>query len=155
MVAVAGPARPGEGGGMKLRTVVLIALMLLAIISAYAKVIPSRPFFLDRDVTINGAAVPPGLYSLTVESQGSSVRATLWKEGRFVATAHGRWVRHGIKYTEDAVLLKVNSDGTRSLTEIRLAGSAKTIVIDGPSVIHRIAPIPGGSEGKSSDRTFY
>ena len=63
---------------MKLRTVVLIALMLLAIISAYAKVIPSRPFFLDRDVSINGAAVPPGLYSLTVEAKVCPCALTLW-----------------------------------------------------------------------------
>lgn len=139
---------------MKLRTVMLIALMLIAIISAHAKVIPSRPFFLDRDVTVNGAAVPPGLYSLTVESQGSSVRATLWKEGRFIATAHGTWVKHGVKYTEDAVLLRVNSDGTRSLIEIRLAGSPKSIVVDSGSPVLRLAPQPNGGGGTSHTRTL-
>jgi hypothetical protein len=140
---------------MKFQTIALTALIGFASIPASAKLIPPRPLFLDRDITVDGAQVPHGAYTLALESHGASVRATLLKEGQFVATAHGTWVRHGIKYTEDAVLLKVNSDGTRSLTEIRLAGSAKTIVIDGPSVIHRIAPIPGGSEGKSSDRTFY
>jgi hypothetical protein len=140
---------------MKFQTVALTALMVSASIPASAKLIPPRPLFLDRDITVDGAQVPHGIYTLALESHGASVRATLLKEGQFVATAHGTWVRHGIKYTEDAVLLKVNPDGTRSLTEIRLAGSAKTIVIDGPSAIHRIVPIPGGSEGKSSDRTFY
>ena len=140
---------------MKFQTVALTALIVFASIPASAKLIPPRPLFLDRDITVDGAQVPHGAYTLALESHGGSVRATLLKEGQFVATAHGTWVRHGIKYTEDAVLLKVNCDGTRSLTEIRLAGSAKTIVIDGPSVIHRIAPIAGGSEGKSSDRTFY
>jgi hypothetical protein len=140
---------------MKFQTVALTALMVSASIPASAKLIPPRPLFLDRDITVDGAQVPHGIYTLALESHGASVRATLLKEGQFVATAHGTWVRHGIKYSEDAVLLKVNPDGTRSLTEIRLAGSAKTIVIDGPSAIHRIVPIPRGSEAKSSDRTFY
>jgi hypothetical protein len=117
--------------------IVLLTLILLAGISASAKVNSPRPLFLDRDVTVNGAAVPQGIYSLTLASHGSSVRATLWKEGRFIVTAHGTWVRHGVKYAEDAVLLKVNSDGTRSLLEIRLAGSAKTIVIDDESPVRR------------------
>lgn len=139
---------------MKIRTAALSALILFASISASAKVIPPRPLFLDRDITVNGAAVPHGIYTLSLDSHGASVRATLLKEGRFIATAHGMWVRHGIKYPEDAVLLRVNSDGTRSLTEIRLAGSAKTIVIDDQNTIPRRAPAPGGGEGKSSDRTF-
>jgi hypothetical protein len=130
---------------MRSRSVLLGALILLSSVSATAKVIPSRPFFLDYDITVNGALVPRGMYSLTVESKRSSARATLWREGRFVATAHGTWVRHGVKYIEDAVLLKVNSDGTRSLTEIRLAGSTKTIVIDSDAPIRRAAPTQLGN----------
>src|SRR5580692_12277679 len=84
---------PG-GGTMKFKTVVLIASILIASISACAKVIPPRPFFLDRDVTLNGAEVSHGMYTLTLESQGASVRATLWREGQFIATARGTWVKH-------------------------------------------------------------
>jgi hypothetical protein len=139
---------------MKFRTVLFSALVIFASISASAKVIPPRPLFLDRDITVNGAEVPHGIYTLALESHGASVRATLSKEGRFIATAHGLWVRHGIKYAEDAVLLRVNPDGTRSLTEIRLAGSAKTIVIEDGDTIPRRIPAPGGSEEKSSARSF-
>jgi hypothetical protein len=139
---------------MKFRTVLLSALVIFAGISASAKVIPPRPLFLDRDITVNGAEVPHGIYTLALESHGASVRATLSREGRFIATAHGLWVRHGIKYAQDAVLLRVNPDGTRSLTEIRLAGSAKTIVIEDGDTIPRRIPAPGGSEGKSSARSF-
>ena len=78
---------------------------------------------------MNGAAVPHGMYTLTLDSKGSAVHATLWKDGHFVATAYGTWVKHGVKYTQSQVLLKMNPDGTRVLTEIRLAGSAKTIVL--------------------------
>ena len=139
---------------MKFRTFVLTALILTASVSACAKVIPPRPFFLDREITVNGAKVSQGMYTLAVESQGASVRATFWRDGRFIATAHGIWVKHGVKYTENAVLLRVNSDGTRSLTEIRLAGSAKTVVIDSESPVLRLAPAPESSGGSSSTKTI-
>jgi hypothetical protein len=139
---------------MKFRTFVLTALILTASVSACAKVIPPRPFFLDREITVNGAKVPQGMYTLTLESQGASVRATLWKDDRFIVAAHGTWVKHGIKYSADAALLRVNSDGTRSLTEIRLAGSAKTIVLDSESPVLRLSPAPDSTGGKSPTRTI-
>jgi hypothetical protein len=140
---------------MKFRTVVLTALILIAGIINGAKVIPPRPFHLDRDVTINGAAVPQGMYTLAVESQGALARATLLRDGRFVATAQGIWVKHGIKYAEDAVLLRVNPDGTRSLIEIRLKGSQKSIVIESESPILQVSPgRKGGGGGTSNTRTI-
>jgi hypothetical protein len=139
---------------MKFRSVILIVSILMAGIPACAKVISPRPIFLDRDIKVNGADVSQGMYTLALESHGSSVQATLWREGRFIAAAHGTWVKHSVKYTQDAVLLRVGSDGTRSLLEIRIAGSAKTVVIDSETPILRIAPGPGGGGGKSSTRTI-
>jgi hypothetical protein len=79
---------------------------------------------------MNGLEVPAGTYDLSWESQNSKVRVTLWKDGLFFATAQGTWVKNGAKYPNDAALLRVNSDGSRSLVEIRLAGVKKTIVIE-------------------------
>ncbi len=137
---------------MKFRTVVLSALILAASVLVQAKVSPSRPFFLDRDITVNGANVPQGMYMLSLETEGNSVRATLWRERRFIATVHGTWVGHSVKYKETAVLLRVNPDGTRSLVEIRLAGSAKTIVIENENPVLRVAPTPdaGGNSSKTT-----
>ena len=137
---------------MKFRTVVLSAMILAASVLAQAKVNPSRPIFLDRDITVNGANVPQGMYTLSLETEGNSVRATLWRERRLIATVHGAWVGHGVKYKETAVLLRVNPDGTRSLIEIRLAGSAKTIVIDNVNPVLRVAPAPDAG-GNSSHTT--
>ena len=127
---------------MKFRTAVLTVSILIAGISSFAKVVPCRPFFLEREVTVDGARVSEGMYTLCLESHGALVRATLMRDGRFIATARGTWVKHGIKYTENTALLRVNSDGTRSLTEIRLAGSAKTIVIDSENATPRRVPEP-------------
>ena len=115
---------------MKFRSVAqTIVILLLISFSAYAKT-SRRPFFLQTTVTMNGAEVPAGVYELSWESQDSKVRVTLWKEGRFFATAQGAWVKNGVQYPSDAALLRVNSDGSRTLMEIRLAGEKKSIVLD-------------------------
>ena len=115
---------------MKFRSVAqTIVILLLISFSAYAKT-SRRPFFLRATVTMNGAEVPAGTYELSWESQDSKVRVTLWKDGQFFATAQGAWVKNGVQYPSDAALLRVNSDGSRSLMEIRLAGEKKSIVLD-------------------------
>jgi hypothetical protein len=114
---------------MKLK-LVLQTIFILLLVSFPAQANESRPFFLNTAVTMNGAQVPAGLYDLSWESQNSKVRVTLWKDGLFFATAQGTWVKNGAKYPNDAALLRVNSDGSRSLVEIRLAGVKKTIVIE-------------------------
>ena len=115
---------------MKFRSVAqTIVILLLISFSAYAKT-SRRPFSLQTTVTMNGAEVPAGVYELSWESQNSIVRVTLWKDGQFFATAQGAWVKNGVQYPSDAALLRVNSDGSRSLMEIRLAGEKKSIVLD-------------------------
>ena len=106
-----------------------ITILLLVSFSAYAKN-PRRPFSLPTTVTMNGAEVPAGVYDLSWESQNSKVHLTLWKDGQFFATAQGTWVKSGIQYPGDAALVRVNSDGSRSLIEIRLAGEKKSIVLE-------------------------
>jgi hypothetical protein len=107
-----------------------VLLVFLAGTPVFAKKDPPRPFRLSAVVTLNGAQVPAGIYELTLETQGSAVRVTLLKDGEFVATAPGVWVKTGVKYSEDEALLRVNPQGSRSLIEIRFAGAAKAIVFD-------------------------
>jgi hypothetical protein len=86
-------------------------------------------------VIVNGAQVPAGVYELAWESQGPVARVTLSKNGKFVAAAQGVWVKSGAKYKEDAALFRVNSDGSKSLIEIRIAGGAKSIVFEHTDVV--------------------
>jgi len=123
---------------MKIKAVSITILLLLAAISpATAKKNRARLLFLETPVTMNGAEIPRGIYELTLQSSNSSVSVTLWKNGRFVATAPGVWAKSGVKYTENALLLRVNSDGSRSLIEIRLADSTKTIVLKNSDTVFR------------------
>jgi hypothetical protein len=136
--------RPDHGENMKRNIVVFTALILLAAsIPAHAKKNPPRAFQLRDVVTLNGAQVPAGIYQLTWETHGSTARVTLSKDGKFVATAEGISVRSGVKYLEDEALLRVNSDGTRSLIEIRMAGASRAIVFNHSDItVHYTAMKP-------------
>ena len=125
---------------MNIKSVVPAILVLLAMsFPLSARKNPPHPFFLGTPVTLNGAEIPEGMYELSVESNNSDVRVTFWKDGQFVATARGVWVKSGMKYKQSAVLLRVNSDGTRSVIEIRLAGAARSIVLNNPDSVLRIS----------------
>jgi hypothetical protein len=125
---------------MKIKAAMLATMILLAAsLPVRARKDPARPFLLQTPITMDGAEIPQGMYEVTLESSNSAVRVTFWKEGQFVATASGAWVKNGMKYTENAFLVRVNSDGSRSLTEIRLAGMAKTIVLSNSNAVVRIS----------------
>ena len=125
---------------MKFKLVVpAILILVISSFPAFAKKKVARPFFLRTTVTLNGAEIPTGIYDLSWESHNSTVRVTLWKDGRFFAAASGTWVKNGVKYTEDAAVLRVNSDGSRSLIEIRLADTNKTIVLGSADPILRLS----------------
>ena len=118
--------------------IVVQTMVILLFVSFPAWANNSHPFFLRTAVTMNGAEIPAGIYDLSWESHNSRVRVTLWKDGRFFATAEGTWAKNGVKYENDAALLRVNSDGSRSLVEIRLAGVKKTIVLEDLDPIVRL-----------------
>lgn len=112
-------------------------ILLLAGNPAWAKKNPPRPFQLPAVVTLNGAQVPAGIYELTWETHGSAARVTLWRDGQFVATAPGAWVKSGVTYSADQALLRVNPDGSKALIEIRIAGATRAIVLGDTNVTVR------------------
>ena len=125
---------------MTSKIAVLSALIFLAASPpTSARKDPYRPFFLETSITMNGAQVPEGMYELNVKPSGSGVEVTLLREGQFFASARGLWVKSGVKFKENAVLLRVNSDGTRSLIEIRLSGATKSIVLADPEPVIRVS----------------
>jgi hypothetical protein len=116
--------------GINIKAVAFTVLILLAAsFSVLANENPAHPFNLQTPVLMNGAEIPVGNYQLTLDPTKSGVRVTLWKQGKFIATAPGTWVKAGLKHAEDAVLVRVNADGSRSIIEIRLAGFSKTILL--------------------------
>jgi hypothetical protein len=77
------------------------------------------------------------LYSLGWETHGAQVRITVQKDGKFVASAAGTFVKSGFKSNQDAAVLFDNPDGSKSLIEIRIADSTKAIVLKtGGETVH-------------------
>jgi len=107
-------------------------MLFLMAASSSAGPINSRPFSLAVPIIVNGAEIPAGLYTLQCESRESTAFVTFSKDGTFIAGGKGTWVKQGVKYTEDEVLLRVNANGSRTLQEIRLAGFNRTIVFANP-----------------------
>jgi hypothetical protein len=132
-----------EGGAMRKAILQPALILLIAISPAWGKKIPTRPFQLRDSVLLNGAEVPAGTYELTWETHGSNARVTLRKNGQFVATAPAVWAKNGVKYSEDEALLRVNSDGSKSLIEIRIAGTPRAIVFSNTdATVHYTAMKP-------------
>lgn len=136
-----------------MRTIVnagaLIAMFLFAGVLIAKPPSRSRMMNFPSPIVVNGADVPAGTYRLDWETHANSVTVQLFKGSEFFAGGRGRWVKQGMKYAEDAVLLRVNADGSRSLTEIRLAGFSKTILFAEPILNLKASKFPTGTVEKS------
>lgn len=124
---------------MKIKVAALtMFLTLISSFPALAAHDPTRLFVLQTPVTLNGVEVPEGAYEFTVDSAKSNVQVTLRKQGKVVATAPGKLVKTGVTYKTNLVLLNVNPDGSRSVHEIRLAGSEKAIMLDSADTVAQL-----------------
>ena len=88
----------------------------------------SRTFtFLSR-LTVNGTHMPVGNFVISWESYIPDAIVKFEKDGSVLGTTEGKWVRRGVKYADDAVVYRKNSDGSRTLLEIRFAGMSQALV---------------------------
>ena len=120
---------------MKTRIFVLAAILgVAANAPAQGKEKPQKlqnhNFILDTPITVDGAYLESGAYELNLVSSGARVRLEFWQGSSFIATATGTWISGGEKYAEDSLLLRLHPDGSRSLTEVRIAGTKKSIAVD-------------------------
>ena len=124
---------------MKIKVAALSMFLTLAMsFPALAANDPTRLFLLQIPVSINGVEIPKGVYEFTVESGKSDARITLKKEGRVVVTAPATLVKAGVTSNRNLVLLSVNSDGTRALHEIQLAGSRQAILVEESATVAQL-----------------
>ena len=109
----------------------LIAALFVVLIASpcMARTTSTTLLEFPTPIIVNGALVPSGIYRLTWETHATSVNIAIWKGATFMAGGEGAWVKEGTRFPGNAILLRVNSDGSRSLAEIRLAGFNKSIVL--------------------------
>jgi|HubBroStandDraft_4_1064222.scaffolds.fasta_scaffold32990_3 hypothetical protein len=90
----------------------------------------SRDFRLPLALTLNGAQVPVGDYTISWESYSPDavVKFTQSYSYDVVATAEGKWVKSEVPFQRNAVVWKKGSDGSQTLLEIRFGGMSRALV---------------------------
>lgn len=88
----------------------------------------SHDFMFPLTLTLNGAHVPNGDYSITWESYSPDVVVKFVRNFEVVATAPGKWVKVDEPYKLNAVVWRATADGSRTLLEIRFGGMSRALV---------------------------
>ena len=90
----------------------------------------SRTLTFLSALTVDGTRMPIGDFAISWESYVPDAIVKFEKQGSVFVTAEGKWVKRGIKYEDDAVVYRKNSDGSRILLEIRFAGMSQALVFE-------------------------
>lgn len=88
----------------------------------------SRPLSFSSGLTVNGARLPVGDFVVSWESYVPDAIVKFEKEGTVVGTVEGNWEKRSVKYENDAIVYRKNSDGSRTLLELRFAGMSQALV---------------------------
>ncbi len=105
-----------------------VVVVLLGDVSALAK--ETYKLNVAYAAALNGTPIAPGDYKVSWESHSANVTVTFRavKGGKVIATAQGKIVDHGVPYVRNAVVYDTQPDGSRSIIEIRIAGTSQAIV---------------------------
>ena len=97
--------------------------LLLATMGFAAKNAPTKgSMLLMSTASVSGTQLAPGSYSLKWEGTGTNVQLSIIQSGKVVATAPARLVDLNSSSSSDSAVLKDNTDGSKSLSEIRFNG---------------------------------
>jgi hypothetical protein len=105
----------------------MLGLTLLLAASAFAS--SKGSLQLSEPVNVAGKQLPAGDYSLRWEGNGPNVELSILKGKAVVTKAPARLVDLSRSPSSDAAVTKINSDGSRSLSEIRFSGKKQALAI--------------------------
>jgi cell division protein FtsN len=88
----------------------------------------SRSLTVLSGLTLNGATMPAGDYTISWESYVTDAAVKVANGNKVVANADGKWVKRPVRYPHDAYMYRRNSDGSQTLLEIRFAGMNQALV---------------------------
>jgi len=109
----------------------LLGLAVLMATSAFAA--NKGSLQVSDAVTVSGTQLAPGDYKVTWEGNGPNVDLKISKGKDVVATVPAHMVDLNRPAYDNAAVVNNNSDGTRSISEIRLAGKKFAFAIGGES----------------------
>jgi hypothetical protein len=109
-----------------------LALALLVATSAFAASENHKGNLQVFDpVTVNGKQLSAGEYQVKWEGNGPDVQLNIMKGSKVVATTQAKVVDLDQKSSGDAAIVSNNTDGSRSLNQIRFGGKKYAISLNG------------------------
>jgi len=105
----------------------LLGLALLLATGAFAS--SKGSIQLLSPVTVGGQQLKPGEYSLKWEGNGPNVELSILKGSKVVVTTPARVVDLNQAASRDTTLTKTNADGSKTLSQIQLAGKKYALAI--------------------------
>lgn len=90
----------------------------------------SRDFNFRTPMKLNGTSIPLGECVVRWESYMPDAIVKFEDYRGLGMTAEGKWVQRGVRYAQDAVVYRVNADGSRTLSELQFSGKVQALVFD-------------------------
>jgi hypothetical protein len=119
---------------------VVVCLSLAIAASAFAA--NKGSLQVNNPVSVAGTKLAPGDYTLSWEGSGPTVQLSIMKGRKALLTTPAQVVNTETPTARDSALMKQNADGSRTLSEIRLAGKKYVLQIGSEA--------GGAQEGNSS-----
>ena len=105
----------------------LLGLALLLATSVFAA--NKGSFQVSDPVTVNGKQIAPGEYTVKWEGNGPNVELNILSGKNVVATVPARMIDLERAPSRDSAVTVINSDGHKSLNEIRLSGKKYALAV--------------------------
>ncbi len=109
------------------RALTLTAILLFSL-SAFAG---TGSFTVVEDTTVQGKALKAGEYKAKWTDDGE---LKIYQNNKEVMTAQGRLVEKNDRASHNAVVKRVETDGSSRVLELRFAGKKTALVLEGDSV---------------------
>ena len=112
--------------GKTLKSALLGVAVLMSVV-AFASNKGSMSLY--DNVAVGNQALKPGDYSFRWEGNGPNVQLSIMRDSKVVATTPARLVDLKQPFNNDAAVVTTNTDGSKSLSGLRLAGKKFAIEI--------------------------
>jgi hypothetical protein len=106
-----------------------LGLALLLATGAFAAAANKGSMQLMDSVTISGKQIPAGTYLVKWDGTGPNVEVSILQGKEVVATTQARLVDLNQKPDNDSAVVKSNTDGSKSLSEIRFGGKKVALAL--------------------------
>ena len=71
--------------------------------------------------------MPAGEYTVSWESYVTHAKVRFVQRDSLVTSAEGRWIKNQAGYENDAVIYRINDDGSKTLLEILFGGMDRAL----------------------------